>query len=72
MFIGSLAAPWGLLWFGGIALYGTTAALLGSRGAIIGWSVFLAVDIIAAIFWGLRYGCTGSRTTHAFYFVVGE
>jgi len=46
----------GLLWFGGIVLYGMGAASLGSLGGILGWPMFMIVDIIAGLFWGAMTG----------------
>lgn len=46
----------GLLWFGGIVLYGMGAAYLGALGGIVGWPIFMTVDIIAALFWGAVSG----------------
>jgi L-rhamnose-H+ transport protein len=46
----------GLLWFGGIMIYGMGAASLGSLGAIVGWPIFMTVDIIAALCWGALSG----------------
>ena len=46
----------GLLWFGGTVLYGMGAASLGGLGGIIGWPIFLTVDIIGALFWGAVSG----------------
>jgi L-rhamnose-H+ transport protein len=45
-----------LLWFGGIAFYGMGAASLGSLGNIVGWPIFMTIDIIAALFWGAVSG----------------
>jgi L-rhamnose-H+ transport protein len=42
----------GLLWFGGTVLYGMGAAALGALGGIVGWPIFMTIDIIAALFWG--------------------
>ena len=59
---GSSSAYWllgismGLLWFGGIVLYGTGAASLGNLGGIVGWPIFMTIDIIAALFWGAVSG----------------
>jgi L-rhamnose-H+ transport protein len=59
---GSPSAYWllgismGLLWFGGIVLYGTGAASLGNLGGIVGWPIFMTIDIIAALFWGAVSG----------------
>src|SRR5580692_11083539 len=46
----------GLLWFGGIVFYGMGAASLGSLGNIVGWPIFMTIDIIAALFWGAVSG----------------
>ena len=46
----------GLLWFGGTFLYGMGAASLGTLGGIIGWPIFMTIDIIAALFWGAVSG----------------
>jgi L-rhamnose-H+ transport protein len=46
----------GLLWFGGTLLYGMGAASLGSLGGIVGWPIFLTIDIIGALFWGAVSG----------------
>ena len=46
----------GMLWFGGTVLYGIGAASLGALGGIIGWPIFMTVDIIGALFWGAVSG----------------
>jgi L-rhamnose-H+ transport protein len=46
----------GLLWFGGTMTYGAGASILGALGAMIGWPVFMVVDIIVGIFWGMITG----------------
>jgi len=51
-----LAGSMGWLWFGGIVIYGIGAASLGSLGSIVGWPIFMAVIIIAALFWGACFG----------------
>ncbi len=52
-FLGSLM---GLLWFGGTLTYGSGASILGALGGIIGWPVFMVMDIIVGIFWGMITG----------------
>ena len=52
----ALGISTGLLWFGGIAFYGMGAASLGSLGNIVGWPIFMTIDIIAALFWGAVSG----------------
>jgi L-rhamnose-H+ transport protein len=51
--LGSLT---GLLWFGGTVLYGTGAAAMGVWGSIIGWPIFITLDIIVGLFWGAVSG----------------
>jgi L-rhamnose-H+ transport protein len=46
----------GLLWYGGVVAYGMGAARLGKLGGIVGWPVFMTLDIIAGIFWGAVTG----------------
>ena len=42
----------GALWFGGLVAYGMGAAALGALGGIVGWPVFIGMNIIAGISWG--------------------
>jgi L-rhamnose-H+ transport protein len=46
----------GLLWYGGTVTYGMGAASLGKLGGIVGWPVFMTLDIIVGIFWGAVSG----------------
>lgn len=46
----------GLLWYGGIVAYGMGAASLGKLGGILGWPVFMSLDIVVGIFWGAVTG----------------
>ena len=46
----------GILWFTGLVVYGMGTAALGSLGKIVGWPVFMSVDIIAGILWGFLGG----------------
>jgi len=46
----------GLLWFGGTVLYGTGAASMGALGNIVGWPIFMTLDIIVGLFWGAVSG----------------
>jgi L-rhamnose-H+ transport protein len=46
----------GLLWFGGVVFYGTGAASMGSLGNIVGWPIFMTLDIIVGLFWGAVSG----------------
>ena len=51
-----LGISMGLLWFGGVVFYGMGAASLGSLGNIVGWPIFMTLDIIAGLFWGAVSG----------------
>ncbi len=55
----------GALWFSGIVVYGMGAAALGALGAIIGWSVYMSINIITGILWGFVNGewKSASRTS---------
>jgi L-rhamnose-H+ transport protein len=46
----------GIVWFLGIAVYGIGAAALGTLGAVVGWPLFMAMNIIAANSWGVASG----------------
>jgi L-rhamnose-H+ transport protein len=51
-----LGTSMGLLWFGGVVFYGMGAASLGSLGNIVGWPIFMTLDILAGLFWGAMSG----------------
>jgi L-rhamnose-H+ transport protein len=51
-----LGMTMGLLWFGGTLTYGVGAQFMGALGGIIGWPIFMTIDIIAALFWGAMSG----------------
>jgi L-rhamnose-H+ transport protein len=38
----------GILWFGGILLYGVGASYLGSAGPVIGWPILMGGTIVAS------------------------
>lgn len=46
----------GIVWFFGIAAYGMGATELGALGAVVGWPLFMAMNIIAANVWGAATG----------------
>jgi L-rhamnose-H+ transport protein len=46
----------GLMWFGGTALYGAGAGMLGPLGPVVGWPVYMAALILGGNFWGWRTG----------------
>jgi L-rhamnose-H+ transport protein len=50
------AALMGLLWYSGMVVYGMGTAALGTLGKIVGWPVFMSVDILAGIGWGFLNG----------------
>jgi len=51
-----LGSLMGLLWFGGTLMYGSGASILGTLGGMIGWPVFMVMDIIVGLFWGMITG----------------
>jgi L-rhamnose-H+ transport protein len=51
-----LGISMGVLWFSGTVLYGVGAASLGTLGGIVGWPIFMTLDIIVALFWGAVSG----------------
>jgi L-rhamnose-H+ transport protein len=51
-----LGISMGLLWFSGTVLYGVGATSLGALGGIVGWPIFMTLDIIVALFWGAVSG----------------
>lgn len=46
----------GAVWFFGIAFYGMGATGLGALGAVLGWPLFMAMNITAANVWGAATG----------------
>jgi L-rhamnose-H+ transport protein len=50
------AAVMGLLWYGGISLYGVGAAMMGPLGAVLGWPIFMSMNIIVANVLGVLTG----------------
>ncbi len=58
----------GLVWFFGISFYGMGATELGALGGVLGWPVFMAMNIIAANLWGAATGewKGTSRTTYGY------
>jgi len=50
------AAVMGILWMGGISLYGSGSSVLGKLGPVVGWPVYLATVIVVANIWGLMTG----------------
>ncbi len=71
-------APWlggtlmGALWYGGLVVYGMGAAALGVLGGIIGWPVYMSINIITGISWGFinREWKGASRVSYG-YCLVG-
>jgi L-rhamnose-H+ transport protein len=45
-----------LLWFAALGIYGQGAALMGSMGPVIGWTMFLALSLVISTIWGLASG----------------
>lgn len=62
----------GVLWTGGIVLYGRGAASMGEVGAVIGWPLFMATMILASTIWGFLTGeWEGSSKQAKQYMLVG-
>ena len=45
-----------LIWILAFVLYGVGSIMMGTWGAIIGWSLYNIVGIAAANFWGIAQG----------------
>jgi L-rhamnose-H+ transport protein len=66
------AALMGLLWYSGMVVYGMGTAALGMLGKIVGWPVFMSVDILAGIGWGFLGGeWKGASRTALTYCLIG-
>jgi L-rhamnose-H+ transport protein len=42
----------GAIWYGGLVVYGMGTDTLGTLGKIVGWPVFMSLDIVTGIVWG--------------------
>jgi L-rhamnose-H+ transport protein len=66
------AALMGVLWYAGLVVYGMGADALGSLGAIVGWPMYMSLDIIAANLWGFLGGeWKGASRTALGYCLTG-
>jgi len=62
----------GFLWYSGVVVYGMGADALGTLGGIIGWPVYMSVDIIAGLVWGFLGGeWKGASRTALGYCLTG-
>ncbi len=62
----------GFLWYSGVVVYGMGADALGALGGIVGWPVYMSVDIIAGIAWGFLGGeWKGASRTALGYCLTG-
>ena len=62
----------GVLWYSGLVVYGMGADALGTLGKIVGWPVFMSLDIIAGILWGFLGGeWKGASRTALGYCLTG-
>ncbi len=62
----------GFLWYSGVVVYGMGADALGTLGGIIGWPVYMSVDIIAGLVWGFLGGeWKGASRTALGYCLAG-
>jgi L-rhamnose-H+ transport protein len=46
----------GILWFGGISIYGMGASTMGPLGGVLGWPVFMSMVIVTANIHGVLSG----------------
>jgi L-rhamnose-H+ transport protein len=66
------ATVMGFLWYSGVVVYGMGADALGTLGGIIGWPVYMSVDIIAGLVWGFLGGeWKGASRTALGYCLTG-
>jgi L-rhamnose-H+ transport protein len=66
------AALMGILWYSGLVVYGMGTAALGALGKIVGWPVFMSVDIVTGIAWGFLGGeWKGASRTALAYCLTG-
>jgi L-rhamnose-H+ transport protein len=66
------ASLMGLLWYLGLVVYGTGADALGALGTIVGWPVFMSMDIIAGMAWGFLGGeWKGASRKSLTYCIIG-
>lgn len=61
----------GLLWYGGLLLYGRGAATIGALGSVIGWPLFMAAIIFASSLWGFATGEWKGASSQARRLMVG-
>lgn len=62
----------GVLWTGGVVLYGRGAAAMGQIGAVLGWPLFMAMIVLASTIWGFVTGeWQGSGRQAKLYMVAG-
>jgi L-rhamnose-H+ transport protein len=51
------AAVMGVLWYGGVSIYGMGASQMGAQmGAVLGWPIFMSVVIVIGNVWGALTG----------------
>ncbi len=66
------ASLMGILWYCGLVVYGMGTDALGALGSIVGWPVFMTMDIIAGMFWGFLGGeWKGASRTAFTYCIIG-
>ena len=53
LILGSLM---GLIWCGGLYIYGLGASTLGGMGVVVGWVLFMSINIIVGNLWGIWRG----------------
>jgi L-rhamnose-H+ transport protein len=44
------------MWYAALALYGQGAALMGTLGTVVGWTMFIALALVISNVWGIAFG----------------
>lgn len=62
----------GLMWYGGVAIYGMSVSKLGALGASIGWPIIQSMAVGSGNFWGIVTGeWKGSGKSAVTYMTIG-
>jgi L-rhamnose-H+ transport protein len=62
----------GLIWYGGVAIYGMSVSKLGALGASVGWPIIQSMAVGSGNFWGIVAGeWKGSGKSAMTFMVIG-
>jgi L-rhamnose-H+ transport protein len=62
----------GLMWYGGVAIYGMSVSKLGALGASIGWPIIQSMAVGSGNFWGIVTGeWKGSGKQAITFMIIG-